>query len=238
MTETWNKRHRRCLMIVVKEPVVGQVKTRLAAGVGADGALALYRAFVADTIALARQVPGVDIALVYWPEGARTYFESICADGLLLPQRGRDLGERLLSGFEQTHAAGYEHCIVLSSDSPSLPVAYLVQAFQHLADVPVVLGPCEDGGYYLIGLHEPLPVLFDGVAWSTALVYDQTMERAAAAGLAVATLPPWYDIDTRADLERLQTDLAGRADGIPSATLAVLNRLAEAAARNDGKGAQ
>lgn len=224
MTKTINSRsNRRCLMIMVKEPVVGQVKTRLAAGVGATFALALYQAFVEDTIALARQVSDVDLALVYWPEHARPYFEAICSDGLLLPQRGRDLGERLLSGFEQAHAAGYERSVIVSSDSPSLPAAYLAQAFEQLEHAPVVLGPCDDGGYYLIGLREPQPQLFRDITWSTEVVYRQTLDRAAAAELKVATLPGWYDIDTSEDLARLQTDLVDRPGDVHSATLAMLN---------------
>lgn len=224
MTDTKNTR-RRCLMIVVKEPIVGQVKTRLAAGVGAATALALYQAFVEDTIALARQIPAVDLALVYWPEHARPYFEAMCPDGLLLPQRGRDLGERLQSGFEQARAAGYEHSVIVSSDSPSLPAAYLAAAFEHLEHAPAVIGPCDDGGYYLIGLREPQPVLFQDIAWSTAVVYGQTLARAAAAGLEIATLPRWYDIDTSDDLVRLQADLANRSGDMHSATLDVLNRI-------------
>lgn len=230
MIERSPGQHRACLMIVVKEPVVGHVKTRLAAGIGSQYALALYRAFVDDTIATARQVPEVDVALVYWPQHARAYFEALYPDGLLLPQSGRDLGERLLNAFEQAHAAGYERSVIVSSDSPNLPVAYLALAFEQLAHAPVVLGPCEDGGYYLIGLRQPQPALFHEIAWSTAVVYQQTVERAAAEHLMVATLPRWYDIDTSADLDRLHTDLANRPEGVHSATFAVLNTLIKPAA--------
>jgi rSAM/selenodomain-associated transferase 1 len=221
---------RRCLMIVVKEPVVGQVKTRLAASVGAAYALALYEAFVADTIAAARTVPDVDVGLVFWPPSAHAYFRTLYPHAVLFPQRGADLGERLLSGFEQAHAAGYERCVIMSSDSPNLPALYLRYAFEALERVPVVLGPCEDGGYYLIGGHTPEPALFQDIAWSTEVVYQQTVERTEGAGLELATLPPWYDIDTAADLNRLRTDLVNEPSTAPSATLAVLNRMLAAAA--------
>src|SRR4028119_1619003 len=105
---------RRCLMIVVKEPVVGQVKTRLAAGVGGAYALALYQAFVVDTIATARTVPSAELGLVFWPPSAHAYFRSLCSDAVLFPQHGADLGERLLNAFEQAHAAGYKRCVVMS----------------------------------------------------------------------------------------------------------------------------
>jgi rSAM/selenodomain-associated transferase 1 len=211
-------------MIVVKEPVAGQVKTRLATGVGFEAALQLYRAFIADTIALAQSVPGVEIALVYWPEHARAYFQALSSGAHLLPQYGTDLGERLLSAFKQAAAAGFEHCVVISSDSPSLPGAYLVQAFEALEHVPVVLGPCDDGGYYLIGMRTPQPEVFHNIAWSTEVVYQQTLERIAAAGLQYAALPSWYDIDTVDDLPRLHADLTSRV-AVRSATLPVLNEL-------------
>ena len=216
---------RRCLMIVVKEPVVGQVKTRLAASVGAAYALALYEAFVADTIATAGTVPGADLGLGFWPPSAHAYFRTLCPHAVLFPQRGADLGERLLNAFEQAHAARYEQCVVMSSDSPNVPAAYLRRAFALLDDASVVLGPCEDGGYYLIGMHEPQPALFGGITWSTEVVYRQTVERAAEAELRLATLPVWYDIDTVADLTRLRADLAKEPGAVPDATLAVLNHM-------------
>lgn len=222
---------RRCLMVVVKEPVVGQVKTRLAAGVGGAYALALYQAFVADTIATARMVPGVDLGLVFWPPSAHAYFHRLCQDAVLFPQHGADLGERLLTAFEQAHAAGYERCVIMSSDSPNLPADYLQHAFALLDQASVVLGPCEDGGYYLIGLRTPQPVLFRDITWSTEVVYQQTLERAEEAGLQLATLPGWYDIDTAADLNRLHADLQRGAGS--SATLGVLNRMLAAAADTD-----
>lgn len=215
---------RRCLMIVVKEPVAGQVKTRLAAGVGGAHALALYQAFVVDTIATARTVPGADLGLVCWPPSAQAYFRSLCPHAVLFPQHGADLGERLLNAFEQAHAAGYEQCVVMSSDSPNVPAAYLGRAFELLDDAAVVVGPCEDGGYYLIGMHVPQPVLFENIAWSTDVVYQQTVERASQAGLSLATLPWWYDIDTVADFNRLRADLEDPG-AAPGATLAVLNHI-------------
>ncbi len=216
---------RRCLMIVVKEPAVGQVKTRLAAGVGGAYAVALYQAFVADTIATARTVRGVDLGLVFWPPSAHAYFRTLCPDAVLFGQRGAGLGERLLNAFEQAHAAGYERCVVISSDSPNVPAVYLRHAFELLDDAAVVLGPCEDGGYYLIGMHVPQPVLFEGITWSTEVVYQQTVERAAGAGLPLATLPCWYDIDTAADLNRLHAALRKQPGAVPDATLAVLNEM-------------
>lgn len=223
-------------MIMVKEPVAGQVKTRLAAGIGAQSALVLYQAFVRDTIALARHVPDVDVALVYSPESSRAYFEALCPDTLLLPQHGHDLGDRLLSAFEQSHSAGYERCVIMSSDSPNLPIEHLVFAFDQLDHSPVVLGPCEDGGYYLIGLHQPEPMLFQDITWSTEVVFRQTVERAAATGLSVSSLPPWYDIDTVTDLERLHADLRRHSPYSGSATLGILNEMMGLTVTGDSDG--
>jgi uncharacterized protein len=218
---------RRCLIIVAKEPVAGLVKTRLAASIGAARTAELYRCFLHDTIALARQVPRCTLALSFWPPAAVARFREIDPAALLLPQRGADFGSRLLSAFEQAAAAGYHEMVLIGSDNPSLPPGYVAQAFAALAAAPAVLGPSEDGGYYLIGMRAPQPALFDrGIAWSTALVARQTYAVAAAAGLAMARVPPWYDIDTAADLQRLYHDLRSARAGAAPLTLARLEALA------------
>jgi uncharacterized protein len=217
----------RCLIIVAKEPIAGLVKTRLAASIGAERTAALYRCFLQDTIALARRVPACDLALSFWPPDAAPHFRALDPAALLLPQSGADFGHRLLSAFEQAAAAGYDELVLIGSDNPSLPPDYVTQAFAALAAAPAVLGPSEDGGYYLIGMRTPQPALFErGIAWSTAHVAQQTSALAAAAGLAMARVPPWYDIDTLADLQRLFCDLRSGHGGAAPQTLAHLDALA------------
>jgi len=103
---------------------------------------------------------------------------------------------------------GHPQALALNSDGPTLPATYLQQAMEQLNRAEVVLGPSQDGGYYLIGLKRPQPGLFVDIEWSSERVTAQTLARAEAMGLRVALLPPWYDVDTAADLVRLQADLA------------------------------
>ena len=103
---------------------------------------------------------------------------------------------------------GYQNAVIMDSDSPTLPAAYLAQAFTALDKADVVLGPCADGGYYLIGLNHPQPCLFRGVQMSTPHVVRDTLNLAAADGLSVIQLPLWYDVDTAMELERLKRELA------------------------------
>jgi glycosyltransferase A (GT-A) superfamily protein (DUF2064 family) len=116
----------------------------------------------------------------------------------------------------------------MDSDSPTLPLAHLDQAFEMLDDakVDVVLGPCEDGGYYMIGLKSPCAALFHGVAMSTPTVAAQTLDRAREQGLHVACLPRWYDVDTYQDLGRLAKELASRMDRPARHTRAFLSHTA------------
>ena len=106
---------------------------------------------------------------------------------------------------------GYKQAVVMDSDSPSLPAAILEQAFRELEDpeVDVVLGPCEDGGYYLIGIKASYPALFQGIAWSTESVVPQTLGLCHSLGLAVHKLQVWYDVDVEADLSLLFSDATG-----------------------------
>jgi len=161
-----------------------------------------------------RQVPGVDCGIVYLPEdGAsdeevRAYFRALATDMELFPQRGRDLGERLDHLLSDVLAAGACCAVVMDSDSPTLPAAYLARAFD-LLDSPreVVLGPCDDGGYYLIGVKQPQPRLLREVRMSTPHVARDTLALAKEMKLNVGLLPAWYDVDTVAELERLRAEL-------------------------------
>ena len=134
------------------------------------------------------------------------------APPLLVPQRGGDLGDRMSAAFEDLFAAGYLHVILIGSDLPSLPAAYLRDAIQALArGAEVTLGAAEDGGFYLIGLSAPHREIFSGIRWSGSEVLEQTQARAQAAGLRVSTVPTWYDVDAPADLQRLSSADSSRA---------------------------
>jgi len=149
--------------------------------------------------------------------GEEAAFQSILDGGaLLLPQRGDGFGERLLATAEDLFACGFSAVCLIDSDSPTVPTAEFAAAVKLLlgAGTRAVLGPSEDGGYYLIGLQEPIAHLFQDITWSTDVVTAQTLERASEAGLLVELLQPWYDVDDDASLARLHEELFDRQSTI------------------------
>jgi rSAM/selenodomain-associated transferase 1 len=197
--------------IMAKAPLPGQVKTRLCPPLSHDEAAGLYRCFLLDKIQQVRALERARPVIAYAPEDAGQIFGAMAPDLELLPQRGADLGVRLTGILERLLGSGHDGAVAIDSDTPTLPVRLLQQAVDRLADDPeldVVLGPTEDGGYYLIGLKAPQPVLFTDMPWSTSDVLPETVRRAAGRRLRLAQLPPWYDVDTSEDLNRLRAELA------------------------------
>ena len=124
-------------------------------------------------------------------------------------QEGDDLGERLSRCFQNAFAEGAERLVVLGSDSPTLPLALPDRAFAALATTAVVLGPAQDGGYYLVGASRLVPEMFRGIAWGGPQVLAQSLSALAHAGLTPELLPTWYDVDTMADVEALEREIDG-----------------------------
>lgn len=216
----------RSLFVVAKQPAAGQTKTRLCPPLDPETAAALYECFLRDTLALMRQVRGVRPAIAYLPLGAEAYFRALAPDMGLVPQRGGDLGERLANLLGDTLAAGAAQAVVMDSDSPSLPATYVQQAFAELdGPADLVLGPCDDGGYYLIGLKRPQPRLLREVRMSTPTVVHDTLAIAEALGLRTALLPGWYDVDTAGELDRLASELHAAPPEVCPATRRLLARL-------------
>ncbi len=189
------------VLLFVKYPHPGQVKTRLAARIGTEHASGLYRAFVRDQLETLRQA-GLDPVICcapnaplaeyrVWLGAARTY----------VVQRGEDLGLRMAEALRA--ALGVDTPVVLiGSDLPDLPAAHLLAARQALENADICLGPTPDGGFYLIGLRtpDPLPGIFADVRWSTDQVLTQTLTNCRKLGHAPRLLPPWSDVDTARDL--------------------------------------
>ncbi|MFQ3573763.1 MAG: TIGR04282 family arsenosugar biosynthesis glycosyltransferase, partial [Thermodesulfovibrionales bacterium] len=121
----------------------------------------------------------------------------------LLQQQGDDLGERLVNGFERLFNEGFKRVCIIGSDSPTLPTKYIYNAFKMLDMVDLVIGPTIDGGYYLIGLNNPIPQLFKDISWGSDKVFHQTMQIAHALRLTYHILPKWYDIDDVFGLEKM-----------------------------------
>ncbi len=204
------------LAIMAKAPSLGTPKTRLQPPLTAGQARQLASAFLQDTVVSAEQC-GASVFVACTPaEGAA---EMVALTGLserqIFPQRGEGLSARCLNAFQDLFDGGAEAAILLGADTPHLPLTCLQEAMSALthpgAARHLVLGPSDDGGYYLIGLRKEaagkLPVLLDGMIWSTAAVLSETVARAGTAGLEVIRLRACYDIDTPSDLNRLQAEM-------------------------------
>jgi rSAM/selenodomain-associated transferase 1 len=197
---------RQAIAMMAKAPRAGAVKTRLCPPLSLQDAAALYRCFLLDSLAKISQIEAATPVLSYAPTTARPRFETLAPGWTLIPQQGCDLGARMADCFAQLFACGYTRVLLTGSDLPTLPAAVFHQALERLNTpaTDMVLGPSEDGGYYLIGLRTLYPALFDDMAWSTPQVFADTVQRAEHLGLHIALLPRWYDIDTPADLIRLR----------------------------------
>ena len=215
----------RALVVMAKKPLAGRTKTRLSPPLSGQEAADLYRCFLLDTLELMQQVASAQPIIAYAPDDAAPFFRHIAPPGFdFVPQVGADLGERLDNVLRHCLQSGYRQAVVTDSDSPTLPAAYLERAFAELDDpgVDVVLGPCEDGGYYLVGLKAPCSALFRGIVMSTSTVLAETLERAEEQGLRAVCLPSWYDVDTYKDLRRLTEELAFQPDRVGRHTQAFL----------------
>ncbi len=211
------------LAVMTKAPRAGHVKTRLVPPLTPDEAAQLNICFLRDTaaaIAHARGRAARGIA-VYTPVGCETAYANILPDDFdLLPQRGDGFGERLALAAGDLFHCGFNSVCLIDSDSPTVSAEVYSRAVELLSidGDRVVLGPSDDGGYYLIGLKQNHPELFERIDWSTERVFDQTMKRADELNVEVALLPNCYDVDDQASLTRLCTELLGRgaADAAPN----------------------
>jgi hypothetical protein len=180
----------------------GDVKTRLAVAVGDHQAAAYYREFLATTLRRFADV-GEGRAVVYTPQSRRNEFAALAGSRWwLLPQAGGDLGQRLAAFLATALATIARRVVIVGADSPTLPVEYVREAFDQLATHPVVLGPSEDGGYYLVGASGAVPPIFDVMPWSEPTLLEATLARLAEHGICPHLLPAWYDVDDAESLSR------------------------------------
>jgi rSAM/selenodomain-associated transferase 1 len=213
------------LLVVAKRPSPGRTKTRLVPPLSSQQAAALYECFLKDTLDLVRQVPNVQPVVAYLPEKAKSYFTNLAPDFDYILQEGQDLGMRLDNALTAYLRRGYQRVVIMNSDGPTLPLSSLTAAFEKLAgETDVVLGPCDDGGYYLIGIKRPVPRLLREVRMSTPNVTADTLDLAAEEGLRVVLLPVWYDVDDATSLERLMAELAEASPGVARHTRGFLQQ--------------
>ena len=210
------------LAVMTKAPQAGRVKTRLVPPLTPEEAAELNKCFLRDTAtaisSACKPRPAGDggetgracgIA-VYIPVGAESaYTDILPADFSLLPQRGDKFGERLYFAVEDLFKCGFGSVCLIDSDSPTVPAENFAGAVELLSTTEdrVVLGPSDDGGYYLIGVKKPHRHLFEQIDWSTERVLNQTIQRATEIGLEVKLLPTGYDVDDGASLRRLCNEI-------------------------------
>lgn len=217
------------LLIFARYPREGMVKSRLAARLGEDWALRIYRAMLLDSIDRFGRLPAGPRRLLLSDcspeEGHELLSQANCGPDFLLGiQRGPDLGTRLTNGLLECgrRPGGF---LILGADSPTVPLSYLRRAARALSTVEVVIGPALDGGYYLLGMRPLRTDLFQGIDWGSNRVLEQTMARMQPDEYAL--LPRWSDVDTVHDLDRIRAEIAASAQWKESRLRAVLSALAE-----------
>jgi hypothetical protein len=210
------------IAFMAKASAPGRAKTRLVPPLTFEEAAALNTAFlqdVADNVLLAahdaERHGGIAGYAAYGPPGSEDFFRRTLPGGIGLIEAWRqNFGDCLLHTIEEIFARGHASAVVLNSDSPTLPTAFLVETAAALARPGdrAVLGPSSDGGYYLLGLKTAHRHMFENIAWSTEQVARQTLERAREIGLEVHRLPVWYDVDDVDGLRRLSAELSELPD--------------------------
>jgi len=216
--------------LLVKEPKAGRVKPGLAAVLGAPAAAKLYRSFVMD---LCERFSGLSVrsrVLAYAPRGARKSVELLASrQWRVLQQQGSTRGQVLASLCEYALRTRHQRVVVLVTDCPTVPDAFVVEAFDRLLVADVVLGPTTEGGVYLVGLSLERPELFCGFDWDADGVFDALVDRAEAFGLVLGLVPHWYEVKDAAGLARLESHLRAMAvagsEGLPKRTATLLARL-------------
>jgi uncharacterized protein len=209
--------HERCILVFIKSPEKGMVKSRLAAAIGEEQACRLYEYFVLDLLETLRKTAKTgNYALkicFHPPESGKRIAAWLGAENDYLPQRGKDLGERMGNAFREIFADGYKEILLTGSDIPDLPGKIIHRGFASLKGHNAVIGPTRDGGYYLIGFRSGcfLPDIFTGIPWSTGEVFEKTMARFKLGNFDVSILPAWQDMDTPEDLRDLMTRHRHRA---------------------------
>lgn len=191
-------------MVTAKAPALGQNKTRLGGLIGLEAATAFYRCLLADVLDIVRRVPGITPAIAYTPAGSEAIFHAIAPDFELVLQQGELLGDRLHNVLQHALTHGFDQAAVLSADTPFVAPEALARGFAALSEgVDMSIGPCDDGGWYVMHVREPHPEVLVPIAMSTPRTFQDTLAAAQQAGLRTELLPMTTDVDTPDDLTKL-----------------------------------
>ena len=213
---------------MAKVPGAVPVKSRLHASLGATRATDLYGCFLLDRLDAVASLSGIAPFVAFTPGDAGDRMRALApASFRCVAQPELGLGERLVTLLDARLADGHRGAIAMDSDSPTLPMSYVIEAARVLdaRTADVAIGPCDDGGYYLIGVRVPQPRLFEDIPWSTDAVLARTLERAKELRLRVHILPAWFDVDTEADLKRLHDEMTASEASAPTRSRAFVAAL-------------
>jgi rSAM/selenodomain-associated transferase 1 len=204
------------LGVFAKHWAPGTVKTRLAAAIGPEAAAKIYQAFLVRTVERFGAAAETCVLAFSPPERREAFVFAESSGWRLWPQSSGDLGTRMKSFFAIAFASGAARVVLIGTDSPTLPQEIVQAAFEALRTKEVVLGPAADGGYCLIGAARNVPPIFDRIAWSTGVVFRETVARLEQAQIPFAVLPEWYDVDDESGLTRLTRELRSLAESDPA----------------------
>lgn len=196
------------IIIFLKYPEAGKVKTRIGVELGNDFTVMLYRKFVSDILTKLSSLE-TDILVYFTPAEKRKEIIDWLGYSLqFFPQSGKNLGERMNNAFREQFNSGYRSLILIGSDIPHIPSINLIKALDSLGSYPPVIGPASDGGYYIIGFHYGnfLPSVFEGINWSTESVFNETLKTFEKYGIKPYVLPLLSDIDTVDDLRKILSE--------------------------------
>jgi rSAM/selenodomain-associated transferase 1 len=192
------------LVVFAKSPEAGDVKTRLCPPLSEKEAAELQGAMLLDILSLTDSLPAARF-LACTPRIDSPFFD-LCAQGRTLPrlqQEGDALGQRMQHALSWGFGKGFSRVILIGSDSPDLPRPFIEEGFARLRTASCVVGPTEDGGYYLIGASGAIPPVFDDVSWGSEKVMTETLQHLNRHGVSFHLLPTWHDVDRPADLPLL-----------------------------------
>jgi len=198
------QKNRQCLLLFLKYPERGKVKSRLAKDLNKDITLLLYKNFVLDLLDTLKK-KNFSLRICFYPPDSKGKVKEWLGNSYLyMPQKGKDLGERMKNAFKTVYSEGFSKVVLIGSDIPDLNVKVLNEAYE-CDDCDTVIGPSSDGGYYLIGFKNNtfMPEIFDGIQWGSGTVFKKTIEILKRNNRRVHILPEWQDIDRLDDLRAL-----------------------------------
>ena len=209
------RRGETCLLVFAKYPRAGEVKTRLTPPLSYQEGAELYKAFLCDSLDVYQRQSDLFKSILYVAENRdiEKMSDLLSEENVaslselrIQSQQGITLGERLSHAFTMGFDEGFQRVCVIGTDHPTLPVEFVREGFDALNDQDVVLGPADDGGYYIIGMSSSYLFLLQNMPWSQETLYEQTVQKAKGAGLSLHVLPKWYDVDDEGSLRKLMSE--------------------------------